>query len=37
MLPLIIKFIDFIQKAGIQGVIDWVTSFLDTLWKGSGK
>ncbi|MEI7897733.1 MAG: hypothetical protein WCJ26_11910 [bacterium] len=37
MMPLIIKMIGFIEKEGIQGISDWVTSFLGKLWQGSGK
>jgi hypothetical protein len=37
LLPLIIKIFNYISQNGLQSILDGVTSFLDKLWKGSGK
>lgn len=37
LIPLIFKLIDYIAQNGLQGVVDSVTSFIDKLWKGTGK
>jgi hypothetical protein len=35
--PLIMKLLDYLNQHGLQGIADGITSFLDKLWKGSGK
>ena len=36
LLPLLIKLVDYITQNGIQGVVDKVISFINSLWKGTG-
>jgi uncharacterized protein YqhQ len=35
LLPLIIKLFNYINQNGIQDVIDYLTAFLDKIWRGS--
>lgn len=37
LIPLLIKLVDYVTQNGIQGVVDKVTGFINTLWKGTGK
>lgn len=37
LLPLIIKIFNYISQNGLQSILDGATSFIDKLWKGSGK
>ena len=37
MLPLITKLFNYISQYGIQGLLDKVTGFLDTIMKGNAK
>jgi len=35
LLPLLIKLFDYISQNGIQGILEFVTEFLNKLWQGS--
>jgi hypothetical protein len=37
LIPLIIKWIETIQKSGIKGLIETARPLLDLLWSGKGK
>jgi hypothetical protein len=37
LLPLLLKLFNYINQNGLQGIVDYVTSFLDKIWKGLGK
>lgn len=37
LIPLLHKLLDFVMRNGVQGVLDFITSFIDNLWKGTGK
>jgi hypothetical protein len=35
--PLLIKLVNYLSQAGLQGVINDITSVVDKIWKGAGK
>ena len=35
LLPLLIKLFDYISQNGIQGILEFLTEFLNNLWQGS--
>lgn len=35
LLPLLIKLFDYISQNGIQGILEFLTEFLNKLWQGS--
>jgi hypothetical protein len=37
LFPLIVQLVNYISQNGLQGVYGEITSFVDKLWKGSGK
>jgi hypothetical protein len=37
LMPFIIKLYNFINTNGLQGFLESINTFLDKLWKGSGK
>lgn len=37
LIPLIGKLLNYISQHGIQGILEYITLFLDRLWKGSGN
>jgi len=37
LLPLFIKLFNYINQNGIQGIIEYLSAFLDKIWSGSGK
>ena len=37
LIPLLFKLIDYILQNGVQGIFNSITSFIEKLWKGSGK
>lgn len=37
IIPLLGKLIDYISQNGIQGILEYITAFLEGLWKGSGS
>jgi hypothetical protein len=37
LFPLIVQLVNYISQNGLQGLYEEVTSFVDKLWKGSGK
>lgn len=37
LMPLIMKLFNYITQNGVQGIMDYITEFLDKLWKGTGK
>jgi len=37
LFPLLLKLLNYINQYGLQGIVDYITSFLDKIWKGSGK
>ena len=37
LLPLILKFFNYVSQNGVQGFVDYVIESLDKIWKGSSK
>lgn len=37
LLPLLLKLVDYVLQTGVKGIFDFITSFIDKLWKGTGK
>lgn len=37
LLPLLIKLFDYINQNGVQGILKFITEFLDKLWRGSAS
>jgi hypothetical protein len=37
LMPIIMKIINYIGQNGLQGLLEGITGFLDTIWKGSSK
>jgi len=35
--PLLVKLFDYISQNGIQGILEFLTEFLNKLWQGSAK
>jgi len=35
LMPLLIKLFDYINQNGIQGILEFLTEFLNKLWQGS--
>jgi hypothetical protein len=35
LLPLLLKLLDYINQNGIQGILEFLTEFLNKLWQGS--
>jgi len=37
LLPLILKFFNYVSQNGVQGLVDYAIELLDKIWKGSSK
>jgi hypothetical protein len=37
LLPLIMNLINYISQNGLQGLLEYITGFLDKIWKGSAQ